>query len=721
MLVAARNISADKSEPHGFPFQLRDQNIVKSSPPRIVSVSCPPLRTFPSSVSPSPTQESISKLLRSRRRSGQNLLNLISSKMSARTNLEMVDFSDFTFCKVGLQAEDGNLESPKAIPDVRKIILEDNPSGEVGTENNLVSDDKSQGTAGLKGQSDVSTSNISSELVPTNVDDSKKKTQKPDGEADDLAQKQKVKVKKPVVRTKVPFEKGYSQMDWLKLTRTHPDLAGLKGQSNRRLISMDEIKQHKTGGSIWTVLKGHVYNISPYMKFHPGGEDMLMKAAGRDSTSLFSILLSIIVQGKVPAAEHPSSPIRHYSEKAPHNPMLLDVLIAGNLLQPSGLWYGQLQASIMFNDVNGTGLISVLTLLLLVSWTVGGVTAATYSVVDHGAKGDGQTDDTQAFTNAWNAVCSDAAAPTFVVPSGMTFLLGQVVFQGPCKSNVHVEISGNILRPSGIWSGGVGSWIVFNNVNGLSIGSTGVIDGQGSAYWTCRNTHLINSPSKHLIVGRSVGVTIDGINVTAPGDSPNTDGVFIQQSQHVSLSNSIIGTGDDCVAIGNGNLDVTVTQITCGPGHGISIGSLGGENSEAQVEQIHVSKSRIFNATNGLRIKTWQGGSGYAKNISFETINLIAVDNPIIIDQYYCPRGGCALNQSTTLQVSNVRYSDISGTTTTKIAINLNCSQSVTCTDISLQNINIQSAAPGGTVEATCTNARGTSVGLVDPTVPCLN
>jgi hypothetical protein len=32
--------------------------------------------------------------------------------------------------------------------------------------------------------------------------------------------------KKPVLRAKIPFEKGYSQMDWLKLTRTHPDLAG---------------------------------------------------------------------------------------------------------------------------------------------------------------------------------------------------------------------------------------------------------------------------------------------------------------------------------------------------------------------------------------------------------------------------------------------------------------------------------------------------------------
>ena len=38
---------------------------------------------------------------------------------------------------------------------------------------------------------------------------------------------QKPVAKKPITRTKVPFEKGYSQMDWLKLTRTHPDLAGV--------------------------------------------------------------------------------------------------------------------------------------------------------------------------------------------------------------------------------------------------------------------------------------------------------------------------------------------------------------------------------------------------------------------------------------------------------------------------------------------------------------
>lgn len=34
---------------------------------------------------------------------------------------------------------------------------------------------------------------------------------------------------------------------------------------------MDEVRQHQTEGHMWTVLKGRVYNISPYMKFHPGG------------------------------------------------------------------------------------------------------------------------------------------------------------------------------------------------------------------------------------------------------------------------------------------------------------------------------------------------------------------------------------------------------------------------------------------------------------------
>uniref|UniRef100_A0A0E0E9C8 Cytochrome b5 heme-binding domain-containing protein n=1 Tax=Oryza meridionalis TaxID=40149 RepID=A0A0E0E9C8_9ORYZ len=136
---------------------------------------------------------------------------------------------------------------------------------------------------------DQTSNSISSSINRVSLEDSNGKESVLSGEntQSNLSSQPKPS-KKPAARAKVPFEKGYSQMDWLKLTRTHPDLAGLKGQSNRRLISLEEVKQHKTGDSIWTVLKGRVYNIAPYMKFHPGGVDMLMKAAGKDSTALFN-------------------------------------------------------------------------------------------------------------------------------------------------------------------------------------------------------------------------------------------------------------------------------------------------------------------------------------------------------------------------------------------------------------------------------------------------
>ena len=35
------------------------------------------------------------------------------------------------------------------------------------------------------------------------------------------------------------------------------------------------------------VLAGRVYNITPYLDFHPGGRAVLLKVAGRDGTALF--------------------------------------------------------------------------------------------------------------------------------------------------------------------------------------------------------------------------------------------------------------------------------------------------------------------------------------------------------------------------------------------------------------------------------------------------
>jgi len=46
----------------------------------------------------------------------------------------------------------------------------------------------------------------------------------------------------------------------------------------------------------------------------------------------------------------------------------------------------------------------------------------------------------QAFSSAWNATCGAAMPSTMIIPSGKTFLLGPVVFSGPCKSLVHLQV-----------------------------------------------------------------------------------------------------------------------------------------------------------------------------------------------------------------------------------------------------------------------------------------
>ncbi|KAM4771047.1 cytochrome b5 reductase 4 [Rhinophrynus dorsalis] len=88
-----------------------------------------------------------------------------------------------------------------------------------------------------------------------------------------------------VGRSKVPLKPGRSLMDWIRVTKSGKDLTGLKG----RLIEVteEELAKHNKKEDCWMCIRGMVYNITPYMEYHPGGEDELMKAAGADGTDLF--------------------------------------------------------------------------------------------------------------------------------------------------------------------------------------------------------------------------------------------------------------------------------------------------------------------------------------------------------------------------------------------------------------------------------------------------
>ncbi|XP_028282077.1 cytochrome b5 reductase 4 isoform X2 [Parambassis ranga] len=86
-------------------------------------------------------------------------------------------------------------------------------------------------------------------------------------------------------RNKVMLKPGHSLMDWIRFCKSGKDLTGLRG----RLIEVthEELQKHNTRNDCWTCIRGMVYNVTPYMDYHPGGEEELMKAAGIDGTDLF--------------------------------------------------------------------------------------------------------------------------------------------------------------------------------------------------------------------------------------------------------------------------------------------------------------------------------------------------------------------------------------------------------------------------------------------------
>jgi cytochrome b involved in lipid metabolism len=79
---------------------------------------------------------------------------------------------------------------------------------------------------------------------------------------------------------------GHSPLDWATLQKSGKNLSGVDTLM-RVTPSMLKEKNGKKGRPAWSSYQGKVYNISPYLPFHPGGEGELKRAAGKDGGKLF--------------------------------------------------------------------------------------------------------------------------------------------------------------------------------------------------------------------------------------------------------------------------------------------------------------------------------------------------------------------------------------------------------------------------------------------------
>eukprot|EP01083_Nonionella_stella_P032811 89795_1 len=82
---------------------------------------------------------------------------------------------------------------------------------------------------------------------------------------------------------KRPPSQGFSSMHWVK---KHEKIKMMNKYDGPGQYTMNQIKKHNKRDDCWMVLNGHVFDLTEYIPFHPGGDEIL-KAKGRDGTILF--------------------------------------------------------------------------------------------------------------------------------------------------------------------------------------------------------------------------------------------------------------------------------------------------------------------------------------------------------------------------------------------------------------------------------------------------
>ncbi len=306
-----------------------------------------------------------------------------------------------------------------------------------------------------------------------------------------------------------------------------------------------------------------------------------------------------------------------------------------------------------------------LTLSLLLTAMIAIQAQTVYNVMDFGARGDGLSDDAPALQAAINK-CTREGGGRVLLSRGHTFMCGPVEL----KSNVelHLEATATLLcnPDESIYhlsafceNEGEGMlWLYANGADNLSITGRGTIHGNGIRFMGAElsdsyelkplanqafdpRPHVLTLTDCRNLLIRDVtiregaywtvhligcdGAVIDGISLLNNLKIRNGDGIDLDHSKNVRISNCHITSGDDCICLKNRREfeqygtchDIVVTNCTMSSRScAIKIGS---ENMDS-IYNVMIDNCIITGSNRGLGIQNRDEGT--VTNVVFSNIQM---------------------------------------------------------------------------------------------------
>ena len=294
-----------------------------------------------------------------------------------------------------------------------------------------------------------------------------------------------------------------------------------------------------------------------------------------------------------------------------------------------------------------------------------------YDVTRYGAVGDGVSDNTETISKLIDSI--EKYGGTLYFPAG-EYVTGTVFLRS--NFTIYLDEGATLLGStdherypmiegiSGFTRHGHWGLVSALDAENIAVVGKGRIDARGYSWWetvkgdyvrprtlsfiSCKNVLIegitvVNSPCWTVHPVCCDGVTVRGVSIINPYDSPNTDGINPESCSDVLIENCYIDVGDDCVTLKSGTetdellrsrpcRNITVRNCRMAHGHG---GVVIGSEMSGGVSDVVVRDCTFGDTERGIRIKTRRGRGGYVKHVSFENITMERIGAAITVNEYY--------------------------------------------------------------------------------------